>query len=112
MRGLRDERTADLPFPFDNVWDAARRAFELAQWRVKKADKAAGRYEVLVDIPADQLTLPIPLHEKFQVDITRLDANSTKVHAAIRFEQWHWGTTAWHVNTFFTELQRQLDNQG
>ena len=81
-----------------------------AQWRVKKADKVEGRYEVLVDIPTDQLNLPIPLYEKFQVDITRIDANSTKVHAAIRFEQWHWGTTAYYVNSFFAELQRQLDS--
>ncbi len=70
MRGLLEEQTADLLFPFDKVWDAARRVFELAQWRVKKADKVAGRYEVLVNIPTDQLALPDPLVEKFQVDIT------------------------------------------
>ena len=108
---MREERTADLPFPFDKVWDAARRVFEHEGWLLKKADKAAGRYEVLVNIPTDQLALPVPLVEKFQVDITRIDANSTKVHAAIRFKQWHWGTTAWHVNTFFAELQKQLNSQ-
>ncbi len=61
MKGLREEGTADLRFPFDKVWDAARRVFELAQWRVKKADKVAGRYEVLVNIPTDQSALPVPL---------------------------------------------------
>ena len=111
MRELLEERTADLPFPFDMVWDAARRVFELCQWRVKKADEVAGRHEVLVSIPTDQLALPVPLLGKFQVDITRIAANSTKVHAAIRFEQWHWGTTVWHVNSFFADLQRQLDSQ-
>jgi hypothetical protein len=112
LRGLLEEQTADLLFPFDTVWDAARRVFELAQWRVKKADKVAGHYEVLVNIPTDQLALPDPLVEKFQVDITRIDANSTKVHAAIRFDQWHWGTTAYYVNSFFAELQKQLDSRG
>ena len=106
LRGLREERTADIPFSYDKVWDAVRRAFEQSQWRVKKVDRVAGRYEVLVNIPTDQLALSGLLPEKFQVDITRIDANSTKVHAAIRFEQWHWGTTAWHVNTFFAELQK------
>ena len=101
----------NLRFPFDKVWVAARRVFELSQWRIRKEEKPAGRYEVLVDIPTDQLALPVPLVEKFQVDITRIDANSTKVDAALRFEQWHWGTTAYFVNFFFAELQKQLDSQ-
>ena len=66
---------------------------------------------MLVEIPTDQLALPVPLVEKFQIDITRIDGNSTQVHASIRFEQWHWGTTAYFVNFFFVELQKQLDSQ-
>ena len=112
MRGLREEKNVDLRFPYDKVWVAACRVFELSQWRVRKEDKAAGRYEVLVDIPNDQLALPVPRIEKFQIDIIRIDANSTKVHASIRFEQWHWGTTAYFVNFFFVELQKQLDSHG
>jgi len=100
-----------MPFAFDKVWNAARTVFERLQWGVRKADKAAGRYEVLVSIPTDH-GLPIPFLEKFQVDITRIDENSTRVHSSIRFDQWHWGTTRWHVNTFLTELQRQLEAQG
>ncbi len=108
---MREEQTVDLRFAFDKVWDAARMVFEGAQWRVRKADKAAGHYEVLVSIPTDQGP-PIPFLEKFQVDITRTDEDSTRVHASIRFDQWHWGTTRWHVNTFLTELQRQLEAGG
>lgn len=102
----------DLPFPFDKVWQAARRVFEKEGWSFKKADKAAGRYDALVGVPSDGLHLPFPSIEKFQVDITRIDETATRVHASIRFEQWHWGTTAWHVNTFFTELQKQLNSEG
>ena len=108
MRGLSEERTADLPFPFDRVWDAARRVFEKEGWVLRKADRAVGRYEAMVGIPSDRLPSLSSSIEKFQVDIARIDENSTRVHAAIRLEEWHWGTTAWHVNTFFAELQKKL----
>jgi hypothetical protein len=108
---LHEEQTVELLFGFDKVWNAARTVFEQARWGIKKADKATGHYEVVVNTTLGEFGMSFPSVEKFRVDMTRIDENSTRVHAAIRFDQWHWGTTAWYVNTFFAELEKQLDSE-
>ena len=105
---MNEERTVDLPFAFDKVWDATRATFERAEWSIKKPDKTTGHYEALVKLTLDKLLFNIPFTEKFQVDIVKINENYTRVHAKIRFHQWHWGTTGWHVNSFFTGLQNAL----
>jgi len=104
---LLEERTVDLPFRFDKVWDTARFVFEQSQWSIVKADKAAGRYEVAVSLRLGQDDL-LPYLEKLRVDLTRIDENSTRVRAAIKAHQLHWGTTRSHVDVFLIELEKRL----
>jgi hypothetical protein len=104
---LLEERTVDLPFRFDKVWDTARIVFEQSQWSIIKADKAAGRYEVAVSLRLGQDHL-LPFLEKLRVDLIRIDENSTSVKVAIKAHQLHWGTTRSHVDVFLIELRRIL----
>ena len=107
---MHEERTIDLPFSFDRVWDAARIVFDRSQWRVSRADKPKGHYEIVLVLRIGRLDY-IPRLEKFDVDLTILGENSTRVHAEVQGRQLHWGTTRSHVDSFVIELQKILGQQ-
>ncbi len=103
---MPEERTIDLPHAFDKVWKGARTVFERAKWDIEKADRVAGRFEVIVSL---RLGFQIvPRMERLHVDLTRVDENLTRVRARIGAHRLHWGTTRKYVDSFVIELNKIL----
>ena len=102
------ERTLDLPYPFDRVWDAASLVFQRARWNVTRTDRASGQFEVKVVM--DLLTGA----ETFYVDLTRIDNNSTRVRVApypgrSLTELFDWGITGQYIDSFLSGLESALE---
>ena len=98
------EGFADLPYPFDRVWDTANLVLRKANWTITKADKSSGFFEVTLSM--DLLTWTEPLYVK----LTRIDDNSTKVVVAMmpNYQPLDWGISSQYLDSFLSALTRSL----
>ncbi len=105
---MREERTVDLRYPYDTVWDAASQVLQKAGWTVSKADRSSGRFEVRVGGITG--LHDFPWTGKMIISLSRNENGSTRVQVGgIRRMQLHWGTTRVYLDSFLYELEKALE---
>jgi hypothetical protein len=98
------DKTADLPYAFEKVWDASIQVVQNAGWNTTKADKTTGSIEL--KIVMDSITWT----ETFYVNLTRIDENTTRVLIGrIGLSQpFDWGMARQYIDSFFNKLESTL----
>ena len=98
------DKTVNLPYGFERVWDASLLVVQQARWNLTKTDKGTGGLEVKVIM--DLLTWT----EAFYVNLVRIDDNATRVLIGrIGLSQpVDWGLARQHINSFLTSLENML----
>ncbi len=98
------DKTVDLPYAFEKVWDASLLVIGHARWNLTKADKGTGGLEV--KIVMDSITWT----ETFYVNLTRIDDNATRVlMGRIGLSQpFDWGIARQYIDSFIGRLESTL----
>ena len=102
------ERTVDLPYAFDTVWDAASLVLQRARWNVTRADKALGHFQVKAVM--DLLTSV----ETFYIDLARIDNNSTRVRmgGTVTYPPFDLTMSDQYIDSFLSKLESTLKSPG
>ncbi len=98
------ERTVDLRYAFDRVWDAASLVLQGAKWNVTKADKVLGRFEVKVVM--DLLTSV----DTFYIELSAIDNNSTRVRmgGTVTYPPFDLAISGQYTDSFLSKLESAL----
>ena len=98
------EKTEDLPYSFDEVWDTTLIVLQRARWNVTRASKETGGIEVHVVMD------PVTWTETFYVNMTEIDSDTTRVLVGkIGLAQpLDWGIARQYIDSFFAKLDTTL----
>ncbi len=98
------DKTVDLPYAFEKVWDTSIQVVQHARWNATKADKTTGSIEL--KIVMDSITWT----ETFYVNLARIDDNATRVlMGRIGLSQpFDWGVARQYIDSFFNKLGSTL----
>ena len=98
------DKTIDLAYAFEKVWDASLLVVQRAKWNATKADKRTGSLEL--KIVMDSLTWT----ETFYVNMARIDDNATRVLIGrIGLSQpFDWGVARQYIDSFLNRLEGTL----
>jgi hypothetical protein len=98
------DKTIDLPYAFEKVWDASLLVVQHSKWNATRADKKTGSLEL--KIVMDSLTWT----ETFYVNMARIDDNATRVLIGrIGLSQpFDWGIARQYIDSFLNRLESTL----
>ena len=98
------DKTIDLPYAFEKVWDASLLVVQNAKWNATKSDKSTGSLEL--KIVMDSLTWT----ETFYVNMARIDDDATRVLIGrIGLSQpFDWGIARQYIDSFLNKLESAL----
>ena len=99
-----EERTVDLSYPFEKVWEATWTALPLAGWELTRADRTQGHFDAKVGVNL------YTWREDFSMDLTKNDEGSTRIHVwgKVRHQLYDWGKTRRDIDRFISLLQITL----